>query len=103
MPERKARAAADGAGLNERVTHSGGLAHRLDRLADALRRNARGPQRTQGAQLGQVLIGVIFVGGNQSCVLPRRQLARSQVQDSKDVLTAVSGHEFVSTGTVRYF
>jgi hypothetical protein len=33
-------------------------------------------------------------------VLPRGQLARSQVQDSKDVLTAVSGHVLVSTGTV---
>jgi hypothetical protein len=33
-------------------------------------------------------------------LLPRGQLARSQVQDSKDVLTAVSGHVLVSTGTV---
>jgi hypothetical protein len=36
-------------------------------------------------------------------LLPRRQLAGSQMQDSKDVLTAISGHELVSTGTVQCF
>ncbi len=88
------------AGFGKRVAHAGGAAHGFDRLADALGGDARGAQRAQGAQLGQVFKGVLFVGGNQSGLLPRGQLARSQVQDSKDVLTAVSGHVLVSTGTV---
>jgi hypothetical protein len=34
-------------------------------------------------------------------LLPRRQLARSEMEDTKYVLPAVSGHVWVSTGTVQ--
>ena len=92
---------ADSACLDEWISHASGLAHSLDGFADTFRCDARGAKSAQGAQLGEIFKGVIFVGGNQARLLPRRELACSEVQDSKDVLTAVSGHVWVSTGTVQ--
>ena len=71
VPEGKPRAMTDCAGFDQRISHPGGFAHCFHRLADALSRDARCPQGTQGAQLGQVFEGVDFVGGNQSGLLPR--------------------------------
>ena len=101
VAEGQPRAMPDRAGLDERIAHAGGLAHGLDRLADALGGDARGAQRAQGAQLGEIFKGIVFVGGNQPRLLPRRQLAGSQMQNSQNVLTAISGHVWVSTGTVQ--
>ena len=88
-PFTEASAVSHGAHLSFR--HNGALVDPVtrqlafDRLADALGGDARGAQRAQGAQLGQVFKGVLFVGWNQPRLLPRGQLARSQVQDSQDV------------------
>jgi len=91
---------SDCACFGEGIAHARGFAHGFDRLADAFCRDARGAEGAQGAQLGEIFKGVIFVGWNQARALPRRKLARSEVQDSKYVLTAISGHGLVSTGTV---
>ena len=45
-----------------------------------------------GAQLREILKGVLFVGGDEAGLLPCGKLTGPQVQDAEYVLTAVSGH-----------
>ena len=101
VAERQPRPPPHRSRLGQRVSHADHLAHRIQRSPDAPRGNPHRPQSLQRLQLRQVLKRIFRVDGNQLCLLPRRKLALAQVQNSQDVLTAVSGHVWVSTGTIH--
>jgi hypothetical protein len=102
VAEGEAGALANGAGFDQRIGHARGFAHGFDGLANALGGDAGGAQGAQSAQLGEVFKRIVFAGGNETRLLPCSELAAPQMENSKNVLTAVSGHVWVSTGTVQW-
>jgi hypothetical protein len=93
MPEAQPRAPAHKARLHQWVSHARYALHRIDRSSYAFGGNALvGLKVAQLPQLAESIKRVMFAGGDQPCSLPRRQLARMQVEDPDYVLTAISGH-----------
>jgi hypothetical protein len=85
-------AGANEARLQERIGHAGYCAHGDDRVANGSGRNVFFPQDTQGPQLAKILECVGLLRGNESGSLPSEQLVGTDLQDSQNILTAITGH-----------
>src|SRR5271166_2488102 len=93
MTERHARSHIVGARLEQRVLHAGYLLlHGLERLADDSRTHALGAQVANFDELEEIVPGEGIGNGNKSRALPTGQLARGDVQETKNTLSTVSIH-----------
>jgi hypothetical protein len=104
VTEAEAGAATDEAGFHEGVAHAGDALHGGDGGFDVFRGDAGGGLKVaEVAELAEGLEGVVLGGGDEFCPFPRDELAGVQVKDPDYVLTAISGHDGVSVGTVLPF
>ena len=99
MTEGQPRSGAHHACLEQRIGHARNGFHRQDRIANRSRRHRFFAQRTQGAQLPELLKRVGFESGNQPGPFPSLQLAGTDGKDAQNVLTTDSWSlRFAPTG-----
>ena len=103
MAEGQARTGAHNARLEERVGHAGDGLHGQDRFADGGRGHVFSTQRTQDAQLPQILEAINLLLRDQSGSFPGLQLTGTHLEDAQNVLTQIGGQSCAPTGGARQF
>ena len=82
LPKDDARGVRRQHGAGERIWSTCDLAHRIHGTADTLRRDARGSQFPQLAELRQAIKGIRLGRFNQPSALPHLQLLCREAQDA---------------------